>query len=317
MTPEQRQRLEAVASAEWQWSPSLPMAMEDLRACLAALDAAEQERDALRDHATLAMAALDRADCTRREGGDTRHCRVDAKCWRCRAEQAEAKLAAQPLAEAVRVHRCSGCGHTWEDRPASRGEWTGAELCGDCWRKAQPVLHGRTAGCAELQELVREWQIARRPSQLLAPGVDLVETYRHAVQRMAVVDEALARFNLDGPSGGVLVGQTATPTESTGPFTDEYAVEMLTRLARTLPEVDEQHSCLRGVLAIKAIAARARGVSSAAMSRAEVVRMLEEVQQEWARRASSWSSRPMLEFGGYLHAKLAALRAEGEGGDRG
>lgn len=39
-------------------------------------------------------------------------------------------------------HRCSGCGHRWEDRPAGQGEWTVAELCGDCWRKAQPVLHG-------------------------------------------------------------------------------------------------------------------------------------------------------------------------------
>lgn len=76
------------------------------------------------------------------------------------------------------------------------------------------------------------------------------------------VDEALARFNLGGPAGGALVGQPM-PTESTGPFTDEYAVETLTRLARTLPEVDEQHSCLRGALAIKAIAARSQGVGRA------------------------------------------------------
>lgn len=109
---------------------------------------------------------------------------------------------------------------------------------------------------------MREWQMARRPSQLPAPGADLVETYRRAVQRMAVVDEALARFNLGGPAGGALVGQTA-PTESTGPYTDEYAVEMLMHLARTLSEVDEQHSCLRGALAIKAIAARAQGVGRA------------------------------------------------------
>src|SRR4051812_38315645 len=32
---------------------------------------------------------LDGADCTQREGGDTRHCRVDQLCWRCRAERAE------------------------------------------------------------------------------------------------------------------------------------------------------------------------------------------------------------------------------------
>lgn len=117
-------------------------------------------------------------------------------------------------------------------------------------------------GGEELRALVREWQIARRPSHLPAPGVDVVETYRHAVLRMTVVDEALARFDLDGPAGGAMVGQPA-PTESTGPFTDEYAVETLTHLARTLPEIDQQHSCLRGALAIKAIAARAHGVGRA------------------------------------------------------
>jgi hypothetical protein len=40
-----------------------------------------------------ARAALDRADCTHREGGDARHCPPDRMCWRCRAEQAEAALA--------------------------------------------------------------------------------------------------------------------------------------------------------------------------------------------------------------------------------
>lgn len=124
------------------------------------------------------------------------------------------------------------------------------------------LLPTDAGGCEELRALVREWQIARRPSQLPAPGVDMVETYRHAVLRMTVVDEALARFNLDGPAGGAMVGQPA-PTESTGLFTDEYAVETLTHLARTLPDVDAQHSCLRGALAIKAIAARAQAVGLA------------------------------------------------------
>jgi hypothetical protein len=32
-------------------------------------------------------------------------------------------------------HRCSGCGHRWAAR------LTVAELCGDCWRNAQTVLH--------------------------------------------------------------------------------------------------------------------------------------------------------------------------------
>lgn len=59
-----------------------------------------------------------------------------------------------PLATAEK-HRCSGCGHRWE------GPLKGAELCGDCWRKAQPVLHapapveGETAEglSAELRQL--------------------------------------------------------------------------------------------------------------------------------------------------------------------
>lgn len=40
-----------------------------------------------------------------------------------------------PRTAEPRRHRCSGCGLRWE------GELPGAELCGDCWRKAQPVLH--------------------------------------------------------------------------------------------------------------------------------------------------------------------------------
>jgi hypothetical protein len=36
-------------------------------------------------------------------------------------------------------HRCSGCGHRWS------GELKGAELCGDCWRKGQAVIHGAEA----------------------------------------------------------------------------------------------------------------------------------------------------------------------------
>ena len=46
---------------------------------------AERERDDLR-------ARLDRADCTHREGGDTRHCRHDRLCWHCRHDEAVALL---------------------------------------------------------------------------------------------------------------------------------------------------------------------------------------------------------------------------------
>ena len=63
--------------------------------------------------------------------------------------------------------------------------------------------------------LVREWQEARKPAQLEAPGVNIAETYRAAVMRMAAADEALAAYDLDGPAGGALAGQTA-PAKSTG-----------------------------------------------------------------------------------------------------
>jgi hypothetical protein len=36
-------------------------------------------------------------------------------------------------------HRCSGCGLRWHTTmPGS----VAAELCGACWRKVQPILHG-------------------------------------------------------------------------------------------------------------------------------------------------------------------------------
>jgi hypothetical protein len=34
-------------------------------------------------------------------------------------------------------HRCSGCGHRWEDDPQ---RLRGVELCGDCWRKGQSAI---------------------------------------------------------------------------------------------------------------------------------------------------------------------------------
>lgn len=70
---------------------------------------------------------------------------------------------------------------------------------------------------ADLVALVREWQEARKPATLSAPGEFLAETFQAAVRRMSAADEALAAYQLDGPAGGALVGQTA-PTESTGPY---------------------------------------------------------------------------------------------------
>jgi hypothetical protein len=41
-------------------------------------------------------------------------------------------------------HRCGGCGLRWDDDAVGFIEpaLPGVELCGDCWRKAQPILHG-------------------------------------------------------------------------------------------------------------------------------------------------------------------------------
>jgi len=44
--------------------------------------------------------------------------------------------------------RCSGCGLRWE------GQLKGAELCGDCWRKAQSAVHGRPEPSTEPPTLV-------------------------------------------------------------------------------------------------------------------------------------------------------------------
>lgn len=49
-----------------------------------------------------------------------------------RQDQAQRVALEQPAQDA---HHCSGCGHRWSGPP-------GTELCGDCWRKAQPAVHG-------------------------------------------------------------------------------------------------------------------------------------------------------------------------------
>jgi hypothetical protein len=52
----------------------------------------------------------------------------------------EMDAAADALAERDKLntieHFCTGCHHRWE------GDLKGAELCGDCWRKAQGVVQG-------------------------------------------------------------------------------------------------------------------------------------------------------------------------------
>jgi hypothetical protein len=81
--PEVAGRLRAELLAAQQEIAALRQERDDDRA--ERLEIAAQ-RDALRS-------ALDLADCTHREGGDTRHCGLERKCWRCRAEAAEARCA--------------------------------------------------------------------------------------------------------------------------------------------------------------------------------------------------------------------------------
>lgn len=50
-----------------------------------------------------------------------------------------------------------------------------------------------------LESLVREWQEARKPTTLAAPGEFLAEAFQSAVRRMSAADEALAAYLLDGP----------------------------------------------------------------------------------------------------------------------
>jgi hypothetical protein len=58
------------------------------------------------------------------------------------------------------THRCSGCGHQWKSVP-------GAELCGDCWRVAQPQVQFTTAGLTPdyLSYAISQLQAAKRKEE--------------------------------------------------------------------------------------------------------------------------------------------------------
>lgn len=76
---------------------------------------------------TALLSERDRLDCTRREGCDTRHCRVDAKCLRCRLEQAERErdeARASAVPECMHGHRvrqagCVSCVLVFDKPPAA------------------------------------------------------------------------------------------------------------------------------------------------------------------------------------------------------
>lgn len=130
-------------------------------------------------------------------------------------------LAALDAADTLRDHRCGGCGHRW------RGDAPGT-LCGDCWRQTAPLRDTVRELRAELESaadresarvvdqyahrdlgkrhaalvaLVREWQEARKPATLSAPGEFLAETFQAAVRRMSAADEALAGYRLGASTG--------------------------------------------------------------------------------------------------------------------
>lgn len=63
----------------------------------------EDERDAALARETHLRCYIDRIDCTYREGGDTRHCRIENKCLRCQLDEARAETkAAEDVAERQR-----------------------------------------------------------------------------------------------------------------------------------------------------------------------------------------------------------------------
>jgi hypothetical protein len=69
----------------------------------------------------------------------------------CILSDAISELEHRRALSAGAVHRCSGCGLRWD------GDVTGAELCGDCWRQAQPVVHaaGAVQGGHDAQDQTR------------------------------------------------------------------------------------------------------------------------------------------------------------------
>ena len=86
-------------------------------------------------------------------------------------------------------------------------------------RQAKKYLSDMAALRAEapapaLVALVREWQEARKPATLSAPGEFLAETFQAAVRRMSAADEALAAYRLD-------VGRACFLCDGTGNEGDE------------------------------------------------------------------------------------------------
>lgn len=88
-----------------------------------------------------------------------------------------------------------------------------------------------------LVALVQEWQEARKPATLLAPGEFLAETFQAAVRRMSAADEALAAYRLD-------VGRACFLCDGTGNEGDEKIGDVACHgcggAGRVLPSLREE-----------------------------------------------------------------------------
>jgi hypothetical protein len=101
------------------------------------------------------------------------------------ADALRQQRANQRAGESSTEHMCSGCHRRWT------GELTGAVLCGDCWRKAQGVVHGidrvtKSMGGVELQPDVAMFlsDLAYRWALLVQEGH---KTIGYALRTVAVL----------------------------------------------------------------------------------------------------------------------------------
>jgi hypothetical protein len=93
-----------------------------------------------------------KTDGAEREYGRQPHCQIHGDplvCLACEAEEDQRPEWQRPhrvtpprlRGEPERESRCSGCGHRWS-APVGFIAATGAELCGDCWRRGQAAVLG-------------------------------------------------------------------------------------------------------------------------------------------------------------------------------
>lgn len=211
-TAEQRQRAEVLAEcAEAACSIALTQKQDEtwrevrdvVRDLLAAHDAlvvhlaqVTAERDALAHGDSLVCAAAARGvtDCSTPAHIRVQNIVTELERAEARIAHLEAERDAPATPDEPPVTRCDGCGYQWP------GPWPPAHLCGDCWRKAQPVLHA--------------------PAPVEPSWAQRFAAMSHNDRLMTIAEDgstlvALIQEALHGPAGGALGGQTV-PSESTG-----------------------------------------------------------------------------------------------------